>query len=115
MAALARMHKSHKYAVIDPTVALPFNSRALPVFIDHVKKHSRARILDLGPVCNENINLFYAPDQIVAGEAPTGQVIRAGGMVVAGSVTRSTTDLGFLFRSRLAGMLLITYFACSFQ
>ena len=42
---------------------------------------------------NENINLFYAPDQIVQGEAPVGQVIRAGGMVKTGSIERSTTDL----------------------
>ncbi len=42
---------------------------------------------------NENINLFYAPDQIVAGEAPVGEVIRAGGMVKEGSIVRSKTDL----------------------
>ena len=37
---------------------------------------------------NENINLFYSPEQIVKGEAPVGPLIRAGGMVVAGSVQR---------------------------
>jgi len=42
---------------------------------------------------NENINLFYEPQQIVDGEAPIGDLIRAGGMVKAGSVIRSTTDL----------------------
>ncbi len=42
---------------------------------------------------NENINLFYSPAQIVGGEAPTGALIRAGGMVKAGSVRRSTEDL----------------------
>ena len=36
----------------------------------------------------QNINLFYAPDQIVAGEAPTGARIRAGGMVLPGSFER---------------------------
>ena len=41
----------------------------------------------------ENINLFYSPDQIVQGEAPIGQVIRAGGMVKVGTIVRSTTDL----------------------
>lgn len=46
---------------------------------------------------NENINLFYAPDQITAGEAPIGQTIRAGGMVKAGSITRSKTDLEVQF------------------
>lgn len=42
---------------------------------------------------NENINLFYSPEQIVGGEAPVGPLIRAGGMVLAGSVVRSTEDL----------------------
>ena len=37
---------------------------------------------------NENINLFYAPEQIVAGEAPVDRMIRAGGMVVDGSAQR---------------------------
>ena len=46
---------------------------------------------------NENINLFYSPEQIVAGEAPTHRVIRAGGMVVDGSVVRSKSDLGVRF------------------
>ncbi len=46
---------------------------------------------------NENINLFYAPDQIAGGEAPIGQSIRAGGMVKAGSITRSETDLKVQF------------------
>ena len=46
---------------------------------------------------NENINLFYSPEQIVAGEAPTHRVIRAGGMVVDGSVVRSNSDLGVKF------------------
>lgn len=36
----------------------------------------------------ENINLFYTPSQIAAGEAPAGVRIRAGGMVVAGTVKR---------------------------
>lgn len=46
---------------------------------------------------NENINLFYSPEQIAAGEAPTGTSIRAGGMVLAGSVERSETDLWVSF------------------
>ena len=46
---------------------------------------------------NENINLFYSPEQIVDGEAPVDRVIRAGGMVVNGSVLRSDTDLGVRF------------------
>jgi cytochrome c-type biogenesis protein CcmE len=46
---------------------------------------------------NENINLFYEPEQIVRGEAPVGQLIRAGGMVKADSISRSTTDLKVTF------------------
>ena len=46
---------------------------------------------------NQNINLFFAPYQIAAGEAPIGQMIRAGGMVKDGSVERSETDLKVRF------------------
>ena len=46
---------------------------------------------------NENINLFYAPDKIVGGEAPHGTTIRAGGMVTEGSVTYEAKGLGVLF------------------
>ena len=33
----------------------------------------------------ENINLFFSPSQVVAGEAPVGTPFRLGGMVVDGS------------------------------
>jgi len=42
---------------------------------------------------SQNINLFYSPTQIAQGEAPTDTRIRAGGMVVEGSVERSTDSL----------------------
>jgi cytochrome c-type biogenesis protein CcmE len=45
----------------------------------------------------ENINLFYSPAQVVAGEAPIDQRIRAGGMVVEGSVQRSVDSLQVSF------------------
>ncbi|WP_317929257.1 cytochrome c maturation protein CcmE [Halioxenophilus sp. WMMB6] len=45
----------------------------------------------------ENINLFYPPSKIVAGEAPIDKHIRAGGCVLPGTVKRSTTDLGVSF------------------
>ena len=38
----------------------------------------------------DNINLFYPPSDIAAGEAPPGVRIRAGGMVVDGSVERDS-------------------------
>lgn len=46
---------------------------------------------------NQNINLFYSPSQIAQGEAPQGRRIRAGGMVVEGSVQRSTETLEVSF------------------
>jgi len=42
---------------------------------------------------NENINLFYSPQQILNGEAPIGKTIRAGGMVVPGSIVRDEESL----------------------
>ena len=64
---------------------------------------------------NSNINLFYAPDQIVGGEAPINQRIRAGGMVAEGSLVRETEGLmvrfevtdraGSVFEMRYEGIL----------
>lgn len=45
----------------------------------------------------ENIDFFYPPSRIVAGEAPIGRSIRAGGCVVPGSVERSQTNLDVTF------------------
>lgn len=42
---------------------------------------------------SQNINLFYSPTQIAAGEAPIDTRIRAGGMVVDGSVKRDDQSL----------------------
>jgi len=46
---------------------------------------------------SENINLFYPPDQIVGGTAPTDTRIRAGGMVEDGSVQRNGESLAVRF------------------
>lgn len=46
---------------------------------------------------NQNINLFFSPTQIAAGDAPVGQRIRAGGMVVDGSVKRDQQTLKVRF------------------
>ncbi|WP_028304799.1 cytochrome c maturation protein CcmE [Oceanospirillum maris] len=46
---------------------------------------------------SENINLFYTPTQIAQGEAPVGQRIRAGGMVVEGSIERARDSLDVQF------------------
>jgi cytochrome c-type biogenesis protein CcmE len=45
----------------------------------------------------QNANYFYTPSQIAAGEAPQGVHIRAGGMVVEGSVQRSPDSLDVQF------------------
>jgi cytochrome c-type biogenesis protein CcmE len=46
---------------------------------------------------NENLNMFYPPDQIAGGEAPVGAQIRAGGMVLDGSVDRDGESLEVTF------------------
>lgn len=45
----------------------------------------------------QNINLFYNPTQIAAGEAPQDARIRAGGMVKEGSVKRTGDSLDVEF------------------
>ena len=52
------MHKSPKNGSSEQTLDMSFTSRALPAFIDKINSHSLAQILDLGPVCSENINIF---------------------------------------------------------
>lgn len=46
----------------------------------------------------QNINLFYDPTQIAAGEAPVDVRIRAGGMVKEGSVIRDPGSLKVEFQ-----------------
>jgi len=46
---------------------------------------------------NENINMFYPPEAVVAGEAPVDAQIRAGGMVLEGSVDRDSESLDVRF------------------
>jgi len=46
---------------------------------------------------NENLNMFYPPDQVVAGQVPVGSRIRAGGMVQDGSVARAGDGLDVSF------------------
>jgi cytochrome c-type biogenesis protein CcmE len=45
----------------------------------------------------QNINLFYTPSQIMAGEAPVDTRIRAGGMVERGSLKRAADSLTVRF------------------
>lgn len=46
---------------------------------------------------NENLNLFYPPEKIVSGATPVGTQIRAGGMVLDGSVQRQADGLDVTF------------------
>jgi cytochrome c-type biogenesis protein CcmE len=46
---------------------------------------------------NENLMFFYAPSEVVAGEAPTGRMIRVGGLVTDGSVQRQSDGLTVQF------------------
>jgi cytochrome c-type biogenesis protein CcmE len=46
---------------------------------------------------SQNINLFYTPTQIVAGEVPQDARIRAGGMVEKGSLRRTGDSLDVQF------------------
>lgn len=59
---------------------------------------SAAAAAFLGFALRENINLFYPPSDIVAGEAPTDRKIRAGGMVEEGSVLRADDSLKVRFK-----------------
>ena len=45
----------------------------------------------------ENMEFFYAPDQIVSGEAPFDKRIRAGGMVLENSVVHDNQSLKVRF------------------
>ncbi len=49
-------------------------------------------------VLQENINLFYTPTEIANGDAPGNTLIRAGGMVVDGSVKRDSNSLKVEFQ-----------------
>lgn len=51
----------------------------------------------IGFALRENLNLFYEPARVAAGEAPTGRKIRVGGMVVEGSVRRDPESLQVSF------------------
>jgi len=45
----------------------------------------------------QNLQLFYSPKQIAAGEAPADKVIRVGGLVLNGSVQREPGNLKVSF------------------
>lgn len=54
----------------------------------------------------QNANYFFTPSQVLQGEAPDNVAIRAGGMVVKGSIERSTDslDVSFLVSDGMANL-----------
>ena len=46
----------------------------------------------------QNVNYFYTPSQIARGKAPEGVFLRAGGMVVEGSLVRDMDSLALEFK-----------------
>jgi cytochrome c-type biogenesis protein CcmE len=46
---------------------------------------------------SQNINLFQTPTQIASGDVPVGRTIRAGGLVVKGSLQRDDQGLAVTF------------------
>ena len=59
----------------------------------------------------QNINMFYPPDEIVDGTAPTERTIRAGGMVKDGSVQRSSDSLqvDFTITDHMGAEFVVSY------
>ncbi len=51
----------------------------------------------------ENINHYFSPNQMTSGEAPIGQRIRGGGIVVPGSLERNPDDLTVTFKMETGG------------
>lgn len=57
-------------------------------------------------ILGQNANYFFTPSQVLQGEAPDNVTIRAGGMVVKGSIERSTDslDVSFLVSDGMANL-----------
>jgi len=47
---------------------------------------------------NKNINLFYTPTQVAAGEVPPNDHFRVGGLVIPGSVEKAKGELKVAFK-----------------
>ena len=59
----------------------------------------------------EDLNMFYPPDKVVGGEVPTDRTVRAGGMVLEGSVQREPNGLEvrFMLTDRRAAQFEVRY------
>ena len=60
----------------------------------------------------QNANYFYTPSQIAQGEAPQGVFLRAGGMVVEGSLLRDPDSLAVEFRVTDGNAVLVIQYRC---
>lgn len=74
----------------------PFRKRRLTFVISIILGLGAAVGLGLFAM-KQNINLFYSPNEIVAGKAPVGPLIRLGGLVVVGSINRHNKNLDVSF------------------
>ena len=59
----------------------------------------------------ENVNMFYPPEDVVSGKAPTERNIRAGGMVLEGSWQREGQSLAneFVLTDRAGAEFAVRY------
>ncbi len=74
----------------------PLRKQRLMVFAGVVIASAAAVSLVLFAL-GENINHFYAPAQVTAGQAPINQTVRVGGLVKEGSVSRADGSLAVYF------------------
>jgi cytochrome c-type biogenesis protein CcmE len=87
----------------------PIRKQRLQIVILIVIASSLAAWL-IAYMLGQNANYFFTPSQVLQGEAPENTTIRAGGMVVEGSIQRSTDslDISFLVTDGL-GNLKVSY------
>ena len=58
MVRLAGIYQPSSNATHSPPTEMAFTSKALTAFIQHIKARPDPHILDMGPVCSENINFL---------------------------------------------------------
>lgn len=87
----------------------PIRKQRLQVVVLIVVASSLAAGL-IAYMLGQNANYFFTPSQVLQGEAPEGVTIRAGGMVVEGSIDRSpdSLDVSFLVTDGM-GSLKVSY------
>ena len=74
----------------------PLRKQRLIIVLVIVLGASAATVL-ISNALKENLNLFFSPSEIVAGKAPIDRRMRAGGMVVNGSIQREKDSLSMRF------------------